>query len=1140
MDSFEAIRQSADDYHIKLVSGGANPLRPIELVAAAVDDLDLELIWLPLDDPLLKGGRALFDEQSGTICAVDSGSDDERALLVAHEIGHAQLHVGSNTCTHEDIDPSRSSEAAPVGLQRIEDYGVRERKELQANVFAREFLLPRQLARRLYIDDAATTASISSRTGLPIALVQQQVLDALLVPTFSAKPEVKTAEVIVPDDAQRRGIIHRASPFQLQAGPGTGKTRTLINRIESLITEGIQPDSILVLTFSNRAAAEISERLNATVPEATPRIWMGTFHAFGLDIVRRYHDRFGLSPSPVLFDRSDAIVLMEEMLPTLPLVHYRNLWDPVIVLKDVLNAISRAKDELVDQPSYETLARTMRENAATEDEIKAAEKCLEISEIYRCYETIKQEKGGVDFGDLVMLPARLLEENDDIRTAIQLRHRHTLVDEYQDVNRASVRLVRALAGDGKRLWVVGDSRQSVYRFRGASSANMAAYEQDFPGAKIDQLEINYRSRQEIVVAFVGFSPHMGASENMLPLALSAKRGSGGSVPEIKSFDTLGEEEGGIAASIRELERDGVDLRDQAVLCRSNRRLNEIATALELRGIPVLHLGNLFERPEVRDLLAGLSLAVDPFGAGMVRLAAMDRYKIPLDDIGIALEYVAKSESAPLRNLSGIAGISGLSPEGRQGFEAVASDFGGMSGISSPWKFLTTYLLDRTDLARELHRNGDEAGQLKALAVWQFLNFVRDQPALSAGHPIQRLLERIRQLVLLAEERDLRQVPTPALQMNAVRLMTVHASKGLEFEAVHLPGMTKGSFPSRRQGQRCPPPVGMITGGEGLSVREEATRAHIHEEECLFFVAASRAKTHLRLYKARRQPNGNNIAPSPFLDQLPSERVLVDDQPDGIDLPPGTGELPSINVHREVMSAVTDAQLISYDGCPRRFFYTHVLGLRGARKSTAFSRTHDCVYGVIHWLAKARESGEPDHDAAHSAFSEIWDQKGPTDQPYAADYKALAEKIVRALVNAGAGRRYRKNEPLAINFDTGQVYVQPSEIAELSDGTVVIRRVRTGAKRSDEYDRLDYALYQMAAEQNFGPGARVEALHLSDEVSEDVTITKRKMDSRRAKAASLLSKAVAGEFPIDPDTMTCARCPHFFICAATPIGPITLS
>ena len=1140
MDSFEPIRSIAGDLHREVVAAGADPLDSLAFVSAAADHLDLEIAFLPAADSALKGARALFDEQIGMICCEDAGDMGDRALLIAHEIGHAKVHAGSTVCEANDIDPSRSSEAAPVGLQRVEDYGARERRELQANVFAREFLLPRASAARLHVDDGLGATAIAEHTGLPLALVRQQLFDALLLP---APPQeaVMAAPTYVPrpDPSQDRAVAHRGAPFQLQAGPGTGKTRALVKRVSSLLADGIDPAAILVLTFSNRAAGELAERLVAAAPDAAPRIWIGTFHAFGLDLVRRHHDRLGLSPNPTLFDRSDAIEILEEMLPTRPLIHYRNLWDPVMVLRDITIAISRAKDELADPGRYRTLAEAMLASAANDDDRVAAEKCLEVADIYEIYERILRERDAMDFGDLIMRPALLLESDPALATAVQLRHRHLLVDEYQDVNRASARLLRIVAGDGKRLWVVGDARQSIYRFRGASSANMARFPVDYPGAFIDQLDVNYRSTEQIVESTVKVAPHMGASADMLPLVLSASRGSGPVKPQIRRYETPNDELEGVAASVRELESAGVALRDQAVLCRTNSRLNEVAAALEARGIPVLHFGTLFEREEIRDLLALLSLAVEPFGDALLRIAAMPRYDVSLQDVYAAMQHLRLLDQPALAGLESLTEADGVSAEGTAAFQRLAEDVARLEPWASPWDFLSSYLLDRTGLAREMARASTVTARMRAVAVWQFLNFVREQGPTGARLSIQRTLDRVRQLVLLAEERDLRQVPAAALHMDAVRLMTVHGSKGLEFEAVHVPGLTVLSFPSAYRGQRCPPPAGMIEGMEGFSVKDEGKQSHEHEEECLFFVVLSRARTYLRLHLARKQPNGNNRSPSQFLEWLPSALRDEIDQPAILPLPPEAPRPTPIEVRRSNVWNITDSRLRAYKKCPRRFFYTHILGLRAARKRTAFSQTHDCLYKLIRWLANARRAMEPTLAETEAAFEAIWQAGGPVEHAFCADYRRLASRLVSALVNAGAGRRFREAEPLAVDLPNGRVLVEPNEVAELPDGTVALRRVRTGYRRSDEYDGLEYALYRLAADTRFGRDAVVEAFHLTDETAEPVSISSRKLSNRRSETNDILGRITAGQFPIDPGPVTCPRCPHFFICAARPRGPLTL-
>ena len=1142
MDGFEPIRSVASRLHEAVVATGADPLEPLAFVTAAAEHLDLEIAFLPAADPALKGARALFDAQSGTICCEDAGSPGDRALLIAHEIGHVKVHAGSTICEANDIDPSRSTEAVPVGLQRVEDYGARERRELQANVFAREFLLPRALAARLHVDDGLGAAAIAGRTGLPPPLVRQQLFDALLLPA----PPQETERVALPyspseDPSQERAVAHRGTPFLLQAGPGTGKTRTLVKRVSSLLAGGVDPASLLVLTFSNRAAGELAERLADATPNAAPRIWIGTFHAFGLDLIRRHHDRLGLSPNPTLFDRSDVIEVLEEVLPILRLVHFRNLWNPAMVLRDIILAISRAKDELADPVCYRALAEAMLASAVDDDDRVAAEKCLEVAEIYEIYERALRERGAVDFGDLIMRPALLIESEPALAQALQLRHRHVLVDEYQDVNRASARLLRVVAGDGKRLWVVGDARQSIYRFRGASSANMARFSVDYPDAVIDQLDVNYRSTEQIVNSFVAVATRMGASAGMLPLDLSASRGSGPVKPQIRRYDTLNDELEGVAASVRELEDAGVALRDQAVLCRTNSRLNETAAALESRGIPVLHLGTLFEREEIRDLLALLSLAVEPFGDALLRVAAMPRYAVSLQDVHAATKHLRLLGRPVLVGLKSLSEADGVSAEGAAALKHLADDLAGLEPNVSPWEFLSSYLLDRTDLARKMARATTVAIRMRAVAVWQFLNFVREQGPTDARLPIQRTLDRVRQLVLLAEERDLRRVPAAALHMNAVRLMTVHGSKGLEFGAVHVPGLTASSFPSAYRGQRCPPPVGMIEGMESISVKEQGKQSHEHEEECLFFVALSRARTYLRLYLAREKPNGNRRSPSQFLEWLPSALRDEIDQPATLPLPPEASRPTPIEIRRGSEWSITDSRLRAYEKCPQRFFYTHVIELGKAKKRTTFSQTQDCLYELLRWLASARCTKEPTLTEVENQFEAIWQANGPVEHSFRDDYRRLASRLISASSRAGAGRRFRETEPLAINFPNGRVLVEPNELAELPDGTAVLRRIRTGSKRTNEYDGLEYALYQIAAETRIGKDAVVEALHLTDErVAPDrVTISPRKLDNRRSRTNDMLGQIAAGWFPAKPDTITCPRCPHFFICDARPRGPLSL-
>ncbi|MGW9820495.1 ATP-dependent DNA helicase UvrD/PcrA [Methylorubrum extorquens] len=1130
MDAFEVVRSRAAEVHAAAVEGGADPLRPLDLVVAAIDAHEIDLSWLCPGDAYLRGGRGLYDPTLPAIACEDRGDATAKALLAGHELGHAVLHDPDDVIVDVDIDPSRAVEAAATGVEKVEGYARRERRELQADLFARELVLPRALARRLFLEDRHGADDIVRLTGLPQALVFQQLADCLLLPEHRPRAEPGAGAGPPLDDSQRAAAFHEGTPFLLQAGPGTGKTRTLVSRIERLLDRGATASEILVLTFSNKAAGELVERLTARLPEAAAAAWIGTFHGFGLDVLRQFHDSEGLPDDPRLVDKADAVGMLEDLVPRLPLRHYRNLHDPTLDLSDILAAVSRAKDELTPPDEYLALAERMAERAGDDDDARLrAEKAIEVAAVYRVYDAEMRRLGRLDFGDLVMRPTLLLERDRGALDILRAKHRHILVDEYQDVNRASVRLLKALAGGGERLWVVGDSRQSIYRFRGASSANITGFETDFPGAGVGRLTVNYRSSAEVVATFSAFATDMTASRGVLPLDLTAHAGPAHARPETRKVDRPEDEAAAIAARILELRQaHGVDFRDQAVLCRGNARLAAVAAALEQRDVPVLFLGNLFERDEVRDLLALLALLVDSKAGTLARVARMPRYAMPLEDVGRLQPVLARCEE-PMGWAKESAAL--LGPPGAAALANLLTDLRDLGAASHPWEALCRLLFDRRHLLPELRPPLRPRDRMQMVALWQFLAFCRNLPQ-GQGLAIQRLLDRTRRLVLLSEERDLRQMPAAAAAMDGVRLMTVHASKGLEFEAVHIPGMVGQGFPSSGRTPRCPPPDGLTAGAEGLSGLEAVRRGHAEEEECLFFVAASRARRHLTLLAARCKANGSGRPLSPFLDKVAE---IVRDVPDP---PLHLREAPEPDRHRigvawEGPPSFTAEQISLYDQCPRRFFYTHVLGAAGGRRSTSFVRMHDVVHEILRWLRQDVRNWSLPLEAVRARFDEVWSEKGPTEG-YAEDLRRVGFELVEALMRTREGHSPGLREPVTIDLGGLDLVVLPDEVRGEGAATVY-RRVRTGRRRKEEEDDLVYTAYLMAAGLRHGAGARVEAIHLSGDGVMDVPLTPKKRTNRERKLRLIAEGILAGEFPPDPDERACPRCPHYVTCGPVPVG-----
>jgi superfamily I DNA/RNA helicase/Zn-dependent peptidase ImmA (M78 family) len=1127
MDALEIARQIAARLHAEAVGRGLDPWAPFEFAKAEAERRGIDIEPSAPGAAMLDGARAVFlpDAADRIILYEDVGSDFEKAFLICHELGHVELGDDRSPC---EIDLTRSSEAAPVGSERVIDHNRRKRREVQMDLFAREFLLPRDVARELHIDGKMSAAPIAKKLGAPYDMVAQQLFDALLLPPVVAEDRPERPPPTL-NDAQRDAVLHRGVAYLLKAGPGTGKTQTLTARVSALVENDVDPRSILVLTFSNKAAGEMSDRIAARNPQAAAAMWIGTFHAFGLDLLRRFGDRLGISPGFRMIDRAEQVELLENEFPRLGLVHYRDLYDPTSKIADLLDAISRAKDEVVGPERYAELAAEMAA-AATDDESRlAAQAADEVARVYARYEVLKGP-GRIDFGDLVMLPTMLLETDETSREHFAATYAHVLVDEYQDVNRASVRLLKQLRPQGTNLWAVGDIRQSIYRFRGASSHNMDLFEtEDFPGAKSARLKVNYRSMREIIDTFTGFAKTMDAGDKA-GTDLCADRGRSLSLTQLRTTDIPGATSALIADAVAEQLKAGHPYRDQAVLCSGNDRLADIGRDLEALGVPVLYLGSLLERPEIKDLLSILSLLTDPRGMGLVRTACLAEYPMDLADLGAALNALRDEDTMPPRWLSGAAIFGAVSPSGQASLASIARVLAGFDANSAPWSVLAAFLLDRTDVAQRLASSTKVAERSAAIAVWQFMNFLRTQPS-GKGLRVPRFLARVRRLLRLSDERDLRHLPAAAQGIDAVRLMTIHGAKGLEFPVVHLPGMNISTLPRSCRLPACPAPQGMIAGATGTA-EDEFRAGHDEEQQCIFYVGLSRARDRLILYAENRTKTAKRSL-SPFIDQCgPSiERcTLVPSQT----LPPSPDTLP-IKVEAEGRRYHA-SQLALYRKCPRRFFYTHVLRIGGRREMSPFMLMHEAVRVVVD---EVTQGGSFANDAALARrIADECAVQGIVDDGYVEDYRGFATAMVRFFIGCRDGHQPQAKTALSLKFGEDEVLVTPDEMLIAPDGGMVLRRCRSGHHRKSDDDDIAAAALLLAAAETL-PGATVEIVYLADELIKPVEITQKKLETRRGWIGECLQGASDGLFRKEESSFTCPGCPALIICGAVPPGTLKI-
>ncbi|MCM8883205.1 MAG: UvrD-helicase domain-containing protein [Candidatus Thiodiazotropha sp.] len=1129
MDGVELARQIAADLHRQAQENGQDLWQPYDFALAEAQRRGFDVEATASDSVLLHGGRATLIVADGLILHEKTGTPFDQAFLVAHEIGHLELGDDLDEEPIREIDPARAAEVSPVGIDRVVDYGRRQRREVQMDLFAREFLLPRHVVRALHLEDGCSASEIAERLGAPFDVVAQQLFDALLLPTITLIVESDSIQRR-PNPLQAKAAAHRGEAYLLEAGPGTGKTQTLTSRVEGLLEDGVDPRRILLLTFSNKAAGEMADRIARKNKSASAAMWIGTFHAFGLDIIRRFHTELGLPKDPRMMDRTEAVELLEHEFPRLGLTHYRNLYDPTQIIADLLQAISRAKDEVVDPARYAELAGDMVDRAKSPDDQKAAARAEEVARVYAAYEHLKQQAHCVDFGDLVSMPVRLLEENAEIRAHLQEQYDHVLVDEYQDVNRSSIRLLTALCGDGRNLWAVGDAKQSIYRFRGASSFNMARFgKEDFPGGKRGRLKRNYRSVEEVVQTFSNFATGMKVGDD--DSGLESDRGPNGCLPELRTADQSPQQTVALAEAIEEMRSDGYFYRDQAVLCTGNEKLSELGQDLERLGIPVLFLGSLFERPEVKDLLSLLTILSDRRAIGLVRAACMPEFAMPIEEVATVFDYLRSNEGEPAVWLRDVVSISGLAEEGHTALNILASAMEGFDSFSAPWTVLATLLLDRTRIAARIGASDDIAERTRGIAIWQFMNFLRVQPR-GQGLPVVRLLDRVRRLVRLGDDRDLRQLPAAAQGIDAVRLMTIHGAKGLEFRAVHLPGLNADTIPRRPPAPPCPPPDGMVEGAEG-SALEIFQAGQAEEQECLFYVALSRARDRLFLYAPTQKSNGHKRSLSAFIDRLGTNLERRSVNP-GRALPPAP-EMADIALAIDGGLRFTGPQLALYERCPRRFFYTYILQIGGRRTTTSFMQMHEAVRMVFQAVIADVGVISGDEDL-EKQLGEAFAAHGLADHGYVGEYRAFAISMIRFFLTEREGHTPETPTALSLTFGAEEIIVRPDDVLIRPDGSRTLRRVQTGHFRSAEADDVGAAAFLLAARQTF-PGAEVELIHLSDQTARPLDLSARKLQTRQNKLLGFLEDIRGGRFPAKASSRTCPGCPAFFVCGPTPPGTL---
>lgn len=624
---------------------------------------------------------------------------------------------------------------------------------------------------------------------------------------------------------QAEAVINTEGPMLIMAGAGSGKTKVLTCRVANLLQKGVRPYRILAITFTNKAAAEMRERVNNMSGPAAKDVWLFTFHAFCARFLRMEIDKLpGYGGNFTIYDTADSQNLIKQILKEM------NLDDKRFQPSGILSRISNAKNALQDAAAFARQAGDFYEQ--------------KVADIYSRYEQKLQLNNALDFDDLLMLSIKLLQENKEVREKYQDRFDYLLVDEYQDTNHAQYLLTKFLAAKHRNICVVGDADQSIYGWRGADIQNILDFEKDYPDAKVIKLEQNYRSTQIILDAANAVIEN---NTGRKPKNLWTENKSGADIIYFQAVDER-DEARFVIEQLQNLQRtENKKLGDMAILYRTNTQSRIFEEMLIKSGISYNMVGGLkfYERKEIKDIIAYLRVIFNPADSlSLLRIINVPKRGIGDASLAKIQAYAAANNVSLFEAVSNAAAIDGLSSRFVSKLDDLAGIIFELMNLAgeAPVEDLIDRVLHDTGYLEELENERTPQAQSRIDNLHELISVAQEFAASEEENNLENFLAHV---ALVSDIDD------TELGEDAITLMTLHSSKGLEFPVVFLVGMEEGLFPHAR------------------TLMDET---EIEEERRLCYVGITRAKEKLFLSSTKmRTIYGNTVTypPSRFLQEIPA-------------------------------------------------------------------------------------------------------------------------------------------------------------------------------------------------------------------------------------------------------------------------------
>lgn len=952
------------------------------------------------------------------------------------------------------------------------------------------------------------------------------------------------------NDEQRKAVVHKSGPLLIVAGAGTGKTTVITNRVAWLVMEEkMKPNEILALTFTQKAAEEMEERVDKLLPFGYEDIWINTFHEFGKRVLEEHAIDIGIDPGFQVLSQTDQYLFIRENLFEFDLDYFRPLGNPTKFIFNLVSHFSRAKDEEIYPEDYVKYAAKLQGSKELDKDEK--KKAGEIAKAYKTYQDLMAKNNFMDFGDLLLYTLKLFRTRPAILKKFQRQFKYVLVDEFQDTNFSQYKVIEFIAKPENNITVVGDDDQSIYRWRGAALTNILNFKKDFPNSKEIVLRTNYRSPKTVVDA--AYSAIQGNNPYRLETKLNVSKKletlRSGMKPEFVWQPTIDQEAIDAAKKIVALKKEGkYSWKDFAILVRANAHAEPFLDVLERNNIPYQFVASrgLYSTPEIIDLISYLKV-VDNFmdNISMYRAVSGAIFNFDTADLTKILNYSRKKTISMYESMEALK--NSMKPKTQKSIEKLFSlleKHSKMARTKPISEILLAFLRD-SDYLDSLQARESLAEEKRFLNIAEFFKHIKNFEQTAKSKLVKDFINHLELSIEAGED------PAPAEITegpDAVKVLTVHKAKGLEFPVVFVVALVDGMFPSRSKKELLELPKELVDS----NLPEES---HDQEERRLFYVAITRSQDRLFLSGSEDVGGKRKRRPSRFVSEIEDDikevgskmQAALFDQKELVK-PAEQKEKAKFFLPRKF----SFTQLTAFSKCPLQYKFAHIIKIPtdGSAAQSYGKSIHNTLKKFFELIQSSKYANggsarlkSPTLPAGSQAkkdllnlFEENWigdwyKNKKHKQKRFDHAKKALGDFFDKNKDNFDKAKFIEKEFTMKLGNYSFRGFMD--RVDKLPDNTYEIIDYKTGDSKKGEREiknPIQLLLYAKALKEVMGKTASKLTLYYVDEnKSYSLERFGKKIKKAEEKAKQIIDQINESDFTATPDSFTCKYCDFKLIC-----------